>query len=71
MNKKIIIKFVGEEEEEEQEIEVVAPGGHLSSGVLSSEQNRIRENIVKNKLVRKGQFFHFPICSFNRPPVDP
>ena len=44
-----IIEFV-EEEEEEQQIEVVAPRGHLSSGILSSEQNRIRENIAKNKL---------------------
>ena len=66
-----IIEFVEEEEEEEQELEVVAPGGHLSSGVLSSEQNRIRENIAKNKLVRKGQLFHLPICSIHRPPVDP
>mgnify|MGYP007109668437 CR=1 FL=1 len=39
-----IIEFV-EEEEEEQELEVVAPRGHLSSSVMSSEQNRIRENI--------------------------
>ena len=54
-----ILEFV--EEEEEQQIEVVAPGGHLSSGILSSEQNRIRENITKNKLVRKGQLFHLPI----------
>ena len=50
-----IIEFVEEEEEEEAEIEVVAPGGHLSSGVLTSEQNKIRENIAKTKLVRKGQ----------------
>ena len=49
-----IIEFV----EEEQQIEVVAPGGHLSSDVLSSEQNRIRENIAKNKLVGKGKLFH-------------
>ena len=40
--------------EEEAELEVVALGGHLSSGVLTSEQNRIRENIAKTKLVRKG-----------------
>ena len=49
-----IIEFV----EEEQQIEVVAPRGHLSSDVLSSEQNRIRENIAKNKLVGKGKLFH-------------
>ena len=66
-----IIEFVEEEEEEEAEIEVVAPGGHLSSGVLTSEQNKIRENIAKTKLVRKGQLFHLPICSIHRPPVDP
>ena len=58
-------------EEEEQQIEVIAPGGHLSSGMLSSEQFRIRENIAKNKLVRKGQLFHLQICSIHRPPVDP
>ena len=66
-----IIEFVEEEEEEEAEIEVVPPGGHLSSGVLTSEQNKIRENIAKTKLVRKGQLFHLPICSIHRPPVDP
>ena len=60
-----IIEFVEKEEEEEQELEVVAPGGHFSSRVLSSEQNRIRENITKKKLVRKGQLFHFPICSIH------
>ena len=46
-----IIKFVEEKEEEEQELEVIAPGGYLSSGVISSKQNRIRENIAKNKLL--------------------
>ena len=66
-----IIEFVEEEEEEEQELEVVAPGCHLSSRVLSSEQNRIRENIAKNKLVRKGQLFHLPICSIHRPHETP
>ena len=65
------IEFVEEEEEEEAELEVVALGGHLSSGMLTSEQNRIRENIAKKKLVRKGQLFHLPICSIHRPPVDP
>ena len=43
----------------------------LSSGVLTFEQNRIRENIAKTKLVRKGQLFHLPICSIHQPPVDP
>ena len=59
-----IIEFVEEEEEEEQELEIVAPRGHLSSGVLTSEQNRVRENIAKTKLLRKGQLFR-------RPLVDP
>ena len=39
--------------------------------VRDSEQNKIRENIAKTKLVRKGQLFHLPICSIHRPPVDP
>ena len=47
------------------------PRGDLSSGVLTLEQNKIRENIAKTKLVRKGQLFHLPICSIHRPPVDP
>ena len=46
-----IIEFVEEEEEEEKELEVVVPGGHLSSGVLTGEQNRITKNIAKSKLV--------------------
>ena len=47
-----VLEFV--EEEEEHQVDVVAPGGQLSSGVLTFEQNKIRENIVKTKLVRKG-----------------
>ena len=46
-------------------------GGQLSSSVLMSEQNKIRENIVKTKLVCKGQLFHLPITSIQRPPIDP
>ena len=65
-----VLEFV-EDEEEEAELEVIPPGGHISSGILTSEQNRIRENIVKTKLVRKGQLFHLPICSIQRPPIDP
>ena len=60
-----------EGEEEEAELEVIPPGGHISSGILTSEQNRIRENIVKTKLVRKGQLFHLPIFSIQRPPINP
>ena len=43
----------------------------MPSGILTSEQNKIRENIVKTKLVHKGQLFHLPICSIQRPLVDP
>ena len=48
-----VLKFF-EEEEEEHDVEVIPPWGHISSGILTSEQNRIRENIVKTKLVHKG-----------------
>ena len=51
------------EEKDEQQVEVVPPRGQMSSGILKSEHNRIRENIVKTKLVRKGQLFHLSICS--------
>ena len=60
-----------EEEEEEQQLEVVALGGQISSGVLASKQNKIRENIAKTKLVCKGQLFHCLITSIQRPPFDP
>ena len=60
-----------EEEDDEQQLEIVPPGGQISSGVLTSEQNRIRENIARTKLVRKGQLFHLPISSIQRPPIDP
>ena len=43
----------------------------MCSGVLTSEQNKIRENIVKTKLVPKGQLFHLPITSIHHPPIDP
>ena len=42
----------------------------MSSGILTSEQNRIRESILKKKLVHKGQLFHLPICPIQRPPID-
>ena len=58
------------EEEEEQQVEVVARGGQISYGVLTLEQNQIRENIVKTKHC-KGQLFHLPITSIQRPPIDP
>ena len=59
------------EEVEERQVEVVAPRGQISSSVLTSEQNKIRENIGKTKLVRKGQLFHLPITSIQRPLIDP
>ena len=46
------------------------PGAELSSGVLSSEQNKIRREIIQKKLVRKGQVFNLPITNIHRPPVD-
>ena len=64
-----MLEFVAKEEEE-QEIEVVVPGGQMSLGILSWEQNRIKENIAKNKLVHKGQLFHLPISSIHWPSVD-
>ena len=64
-----MVEFV-EEKEEEQQIEVVAPGGQISSDILTSEKNCIRENNAKTKQVRKGQLFHLPISSIQRPSVD-
>ena len=55
----------------EQQIEVVSPRGQMSSSILSLETNRIRENIAKNKMLRKGQLFHLPICLIHMPLVDP
>ena len=46
------------------------PGIELVSGVLSSEQNKIRRELMQRKLVRKGQVFNFPITHIHRPPVD-
>ena len=46
------------------------PGAELSSGVLSSEQNKIRRDIIHTKLVRKGQVFNLPITHIHRPPLD-
>jgi hypothetical protein len=51
--------------------EVVTPGGELSSGIIASEQNTIRRQIMKSKLVKKGHIFTLPITIINRPPFDP
>ena len=46
------------------------PGVELASGVLSSEQNKVRRELMQRKLVRKGQVFNLPITHIHRPPVD-
>ena len=46
------------------------PGAELASGVLSSEQNKIRRELMQKKLVRKGQVFNLPITHIHRPLVD-
>ena len=51
--------------------ELVTPGGELSSGVVASEQNAIRRQIIKSKLVKRGHIFTLPITLVNRPPVCP
>ena len=53
-DKQEMLEFVKEEDAEEQQIEVVAPRGQMSSCILSFEQNAIRENIPRTKLVHKG-----------------
>ena len=50
---------------------LVTLGGELSSGIIFSEQNTIRRQIMKSKFVKKGQIFTLPIALVNRPPVDP
>ena len=65
-----VLNFV-EDEEEEAELKVIPLGGHIASGILTSKQNRIRENIVKTKLVHKGKLFHLLIYSIQGPPIDP
>ena len=46
------------------------PGAKLTSGVLSSDQNKIRRELMQWKLVRKGHVFNLPITHIHRPPVD-
>ena len=60
-----------EESEQASDKDVVTPGGELSSGIVASEQNAIRRQISKSKLVKKGHIFTLPITLVNRPPVDP
>ena len=62
-----VLEFV-EDEEEETELEVIPPRGHISSGILTTKQNRIKENIGKTKLVCKGQLFHLPTSTLMEQP---
>ena len=48
----------------------VTTGAKLESGVLSSEKNYIRTELMQRKLVRKGHVFNLPITHIHRPPVD-
>ena len=48
----------------------LTPGAEVASGVLSSNQNKIRKEIMQKKLIRKGQVFNLPITHIHRPPVD-
>ena len=45
-------------------------GVELAFGVLSSEQNKIRRDIIHRKLVRKGQVFNLPITQIHHLPLD-
>ena len=50
-----------EENEDLPERELVTPGGELLLGIVVSEQNTIRRQIIKSKLVKKGHIFTLPI----------
>ena len=45
-------------------------GAELAFVVLSSEQNKIRREIMQKNLVRKGQVFNLPITLIHMSPVD-
>ena len=47
-----------------------SPGAELASRIPSSDQNKIRREIVQKKLIRKGQVFNLPITLIHRSPVD-
>jgi hypothetical protein len=51
--------------------DVITPGGELSSGIIASEQNTIRWQIIKSKLVKNGHIFTLPITIIKWPLVDP
>ena len=46
------------------------PRAELSSGVLSSDKNKSRREIMQKKLVGNGQVFNLPITHIHRPPVN-
>ena len=60
-----------EESDRVSDKDIVTPGGELSSGVVASEQNSIRRQISKSKLVKKGHIYTLLITLVNRPPIDP
>ena len=60
-----------EESDRVSDKDIVTPGGELSSRIVASEQNAIRRQISKSKLVKKGHIFTLPITLVNRPPIDP
>mgnify|MGYP006970532996 CR=1 FL=1 len=45
-------------------------GAELASRNLSSEQNKIRRELMQKKLVRNSKVFNFPITHIHRPLVD-
>ena len=45
-------------------------GAELASRVLSSEQNKIRREIMYKKLVRKRQIFNLPITHIHCPHIN-
>ncbi|KAH6555676.1 hypothetical protein KP509_1Z236600 [Ceratopteris richardii] len=69
--KKRIAKEESSDSSSSSEDIIVAPGGELASGVLGTEQNKMREDIARRKVVKKGQLFHLPIIIIHRPPIDP
>ena len=46
------------------------PGPQLLFGVLSSDQSKIRKEIMQKKLVRKGRVFNLTLTHIHHPPVD-
>ena len=54
----------------EEEEHWSTPGAELALGALSSDQNKIRREIMQKNLVRKGEVFNLPITNIHRPPMD-